>query len=351
MNRLFLLFAMPIAMLSSVQSKAQKVIAVQNTNRTLLYDKLDSAITYAQNGDTIYLPGGSFNLTIPINKRLHIVGVGHNPDSTTATGRTIINGRIILESGADNGSVTGSYLTAGSVYGGLIDFNSDINGYSITRCYVATGISNGSGKNVRNIIIRENVIGGHDICSFCSNWYSILLSSPNHLITNNILLAKVDVNNSTLQNNVFLFYAPLAFYPYPLSGSDCIVENNIFAASGNPIQNSIFRNNVNGGINGVGGIGNQGSGNYLTGESLNSVFVNYNSSTGWDYNSDFHLAPGSPYAGKGTDGKDIGIYGGAFPWKDGSIPFNPHIAAKKIDAINDANGNIRVQIKVAAQPN
>ena len=119
------------------------------------------------------------------------------------------------------------------------------------------------------------------------------------------------------------------FSPYSLYSSNCTVENNIFKSFSNSANsNCIFRNNVNGGVNGTDGQGNQGSGNYFDNLPLDSVFVNYNSSFGLNYSSNFQLRSNSPYLVAGTDGTDIGIYGGPFPWKEGSIPFNPHLSVK-----------------------
>lgn len=341
------LFQMIIILIFSYfNTSAQQLIVVQSGSNNLFYNNLDTAIKYSRNGDTIYLPGGSFSLSTGIDKRLTIVGVGHNPNSTMATDRTIINGRLTINTGADNGSVTGVYFSPTYAYFNLgqIFFNSNVKGYSISRCHISGGISNGQNTDVQNILIFENVIGS-------GNSFSISLNSPNQYISNNIILSRVHVHNSLLQNNIFLFYNSNVYSPYSLYSSNCTVENNIFYVfSSSENRNSIFRNNINGGVNGVDGNGNQGNTNFAQ-VSIDTIFINYNHSSGWSYSSNFHLRNNSPYHNAGTDATDIGIYGGTFPWKEGSIPFNPHISSKNIDAQNDPNGNIRVRIKVKAQSN
>jgi hypothetical protein len=47
--------------------------------------------------------------------------------------------------------------------------------------------------------------------------------------------------------------------------------------------------------------------------------------------------------------KRVGIYGGAFPWKEGSIPNTPHVTNKNIGHTTNSNGTLPVNIKVAAQ--
>lgn len=94
---------------------------------------------------------------------------------------------------------------------------------------------------------------------------------------------------------------------------------------------------------------NQGSGNFITNQiPLSSIFVNYSTSNGI-YTNNFHLVPGSPFANAGRDGTDIGIYGGTFPWKEGSVPFNPHFQTFIVGPTTNSTGNLPVNIKVAAQ--
>lgn len=69
----------------------------------------------------------------------------------------------------------------------------------------------------------------------------------------------------------------------------------------------------------------------------------------FSYQYDFNLQIQSPGINAGTDGTDIGIYGGAFPWKEGSIPINPHIQTKTISSTTDPSGNLPVNIKVMTQ--
>jgi hypothetical protein len=61
---------------------AQQLIARQNGGTPHFHTELDDAVNQAVNGDTLYLPGGYFPLTVQIDKELHIVGEGHNPEST-----------------------------------------------------------------------------------------------------------------------------------------------------------------------------------------------------------------------------------------------------------------------------
>ncbi|MBK7853102.1 MAG: hypothetical protein IPJ66_18780 [Bacteroidetes bacterium] len=60
MKKIILILA--ILYLQVLHLNAQNLIAVQNVGQSTFYSNIDSAITYAQAGDTIYFPGGNFNL-------------------------------------------------------------------------------------------------------------------------------------------------------------------------------------------------------------------------------------------------------------------------------------------------
>lgn len=326
-------------------SNSQNLIAVQNGGTPAFYTTLDLAITNAQNGDTIYIPGGGHTVSQAIDKELHLVGTGCNADSTNAVGITITNG-IILKSGADGGSMEGIYaLGLQFGYSDISDY--DVNGYYIQRCYLSGGIvfSNNAGANhSTNISIIETRIGitggGYN------GQNSIYGSMTGLLFMQNCKIFGIitGFTSSTFQNNIF-FFTQQFFNGLALTGTNCSIENNIFFSnhymSG---QNCTFKNNIgiwnNGVYTGSYATNAFGSGNVI--EPWADTFVNPD-------NDDFHLKTTSIGKNGGNDGTDIGIYGGAFPWKEGSVPFNPHFQTVHIAPTTDAAGNLNINIKVAAQ--
>lgn len=308
--------------------KAQNLIAVQNGSEAAFYTSLDSAIVHAQNGDTVYIPGGNFSITVPVEKRLYIIGVGYNIDSTLATGKTQINGELSILLEASNGSLTGVYLS-GSIY---------------------------SVGNISNYLVQRCRIGGLKLSS-SFNW---------SFIENNIQVtfqnSETGASNCFFANNIIDAYS----YTYGESGfTASIFKNNIFTYSAwdygyGPIKatSSIFENNIIFNTKRQGYYDNAGSAFY------NNLFVvadpfywcpgcwGSNNIVGQDpstiFGTNYHLQPTSPGKNAGKDGTDIGIYGGAFPWKAGSVPSNPHIQFENVSGIDNA-GNIHVVVKVAAQ--
>lgn len=320
--------------------KAQNLIAVQGgTKAPKFYTKLPEAIEKAVAGDTVYIPGGSFDGVL-INKRLCLIGAGHNPDSTSATARTLVQS-ITLDPGAAKGSITG--LVVQQLY-----TNGSVNTYTISRCNVFSLYLDRSYTGLANFTINENIIS------------HLAVGGTNHLITNNIFIVQVGTSNnspinfSTIKNNIFLLGAT-PNYIYPLYASNCNIENNIFeVGAGTPyVSSSTLFNNFNGGVNGSTG-DNQGSGNILTTTPLKSIFVSYDPtkiSGDGIYKANFAIRSTSSLKNAGRDGTDMGIYGGIFPWKAGSIPFNPHFQNIQVAPKTDANGNLSVHITVKAQDN
>jgi len=120
-----------LAFLFITISFSQSLIAVQNGNTPSFYEDANVAFDNAIEGDTLYFPGGSFNLNRVIDKTLHIVGVGHNPYITTSTGSTIfssINDGVpqLIYSTGGSGTVTGIVFTANNLAYGNIRVDADI---------------------------------------------------------------------------------------------------------------------------------------------------------------------------------------------------------------------------------
>jgi hypothetical protein len=67
----------------------------------------------------------------------------------------------------------------------------------------------------------------------------------------------------------------------------------------------------------------------------------------FSYDADYHLKLPANFLG--TTGNQVGIYGGLYPAKEGSVPANPHISSKNIGSTVDQQGKLNVQIKAVAQ--
>jgi hypothetical protein len=290
-----------------------------------------NAYAAAQNGDTLYLSGGTFAAPAAFDKQLMVFGAGHFVDSTLATGKTFINGNVTLSENADLFYIEGVEITGGFTF---ID-NQSVNNVVVKRCKI-NGLFNVQGALSTpslNLALLENVFvnalylnnAQNAMVSNCIIQLNIAWSQGN-IISNNIILfpsaySLHDCHNNQINNNIFLGSAIS-------QGTGNIYNNNLFV-SASPAYGTtatVF--------------------NSYTGIVQSSIFVNQTGNV-FDYSHDYHLQ--NPLTYTGTNNTQIGLYGGIFPIKEGAVPLNPHIQVKNIAPTTDANGNLLIQIQVGAQ--
>jgi hypothetical protein len=150
--------------------------------------------------------------------------------------------------------------------------------------------------------------------------------------------SSISFRNGRLLNNVFTSTASNSFTVVGASYDNdqtAILTNNVFAGGSLAVSSHFdFVQTTNNLFNVV----------------PTSVFATYTTPLTSPQN-DLHLLTNSPASSFGIGGTDCGIYGGANPWKEGSLPPNPHIQAKAIGNVTNAQGELPVTIRVAAQGN
>ena len=184
-------------------SKAQNVIAVQNGSSVNFFTNLDSAFNACQNGDTVYIPGGSYNHSVQIQKRIHIIGAGALIDSNVATGNTILTNILYFLGGSSWSSIEGLSLVSPLYFGTSTNTNA-ITNFSISRCYLQSGVtmySPCSSFSIRQNIIAKN--GNNNNFSFLTYASPAIAYSS---IDNNIILGFIPGSNNFFSNNIFLQY-------------------------------------------------------------------------------------------------------------------------------------------------
>jgi hypothetical protein len=323
---------------------AQAPIILQDGENTYISSSIDSVMAHAVDGASVYLPGGNVILTKAwlIHKKLHIFGAGHYPDSSAATSQTLISGNIIrFVPGSSGSSLTGFYFNNDIYFGesptDVIQFV-DVSRCNLNSVYLGHQ-SSAHGSLSTNIRFAENVIRGRITGSeaqYC-------------LFENNIIDGQLIsfVQNASFFNNIFNY--SYSYSDVFANSSGLIVNNNIFTRdypglSASQINNNIF--NVN--ISGAPGGDNIGDGN-IGSQSPAVTFINADG-INFKYSDDYRLKEDSPGIAGGTDGKDIGIYGGVNPYKTSAVPSNPHIRMVNI-AKETKNGVLHVEITAAAQEN
>ena len=335
------LFTLIVAIATAITVNAQKVAL--HSNGTVQHFEGASAFINAYDasasGDTIYLPGGSFNPPAEFAKMLSIIGAGHYADSSVVTAKTFINGNIVLREDADyclfeGVHITGTFSTANneavdyltvksSSIDGNISFQGDLSNPSKNISFIRCVVRHCNLGNAQNVYFANSIISNGSLTKSSGNLFenNIILRSPSHST-----FVFVDGGNNTIKNNVIKTFD---YTSHISNGTGNTYYNNLFVSSG-PLL----------GANAV------ASGNYL-GVEPDGIFVNQTGVT-FNYSHDYHLK--QPEVWTGTDNTQIGIYGGTFPYKEGAIPSNPHFQEENI-APTATGGQLNVQIKAAAQDN
>ena len=303
-------------------------------------DGFQQAYAEAVDGDTIYLPGGSFNPPTRIEKRLVIYGAGHYPSATAATSKTVINGTLTLDEGADNLRLEGLYVSGG------LTVNSDrsVNQVTIQRCFFTQRIHfyGSSGTNVcRNFTFKG--------CVFSLELYSDNLEQS--AVYNSFLGGQIRNSTGNLFSNNIVFYSTPSNYNSGVfaGGEQNIIENNIFRLNTSRFihnsSNNTFTNNVFHASSPYYGTGAQVY-NSWTDVDFSSLFE-FQEGAVFSYDHDYTLRDSGAYTG--TDETQVGIYGGVFPYKENAVPVIPHIISRSVSPRTDSDGNLSIEITVEAQ--
>lgn len=317
----FFSFFMSLALICYAQD-----IAVQAPNNTTtIYNDLNKAITNAPAGSTVFLPSGILPIsdTVKIQKKLIIIGVGHRLD--TEGGNTTIGGNIQFLKGADGSCLMGCYLT-GNVT--IANADGNVDNFLMRYCNI-NSLQVGNDKCFGIIInqnyLRESINGGKSSIQFTNN-----ISGSISYIYGGIL-----DHNLIHHSNLY----PGDPFPFTLLGIvNTLIKNNIIMDNGNVwtglnAGNCIISNNM---LTIVWGD------NSVIVTDWNEIFAKYD--LGVNPLCDYHLK-GTLGKNAGTDGTDIGIYGGT-GFSDTGLPPYPQIIIKNVPAQTDENGNLKIQVKI-----
>ena len=315
-------------------------IVVQGTGAPQVFTDITTAVAAAQAGDHVYLSGGSFiGAVLVVDKTLHFVGAGMNPDSTGATGTTTLGVQLRITTAASNSSFTGITMGGDVQYGVLTNgSDDDPTNMVFQRCqFIAQFAVSATNSNTSSSsVFDECIFRSSLLCTSnggTSNTITRCIFSGIGATTNN--LGNLIVSNS-------LFFQAGGSTPGTGLYENCVFAFDITSPGISTANNCIFTN---------AGLppGATGSGNIFS-QTANTIFVNELNNT-YEFSDDLHLAVGSPGANSGTDGNDIGLYGSLSPYKPGAVPVNPHYRVANVANATDGSGNLPVSITVVAQPN
>jgi hypothetical protein len=278
---------------------------------------------------------------LTVTKRLVIVGAGFAPNNSSAQPTNVANILLSRNGGANASGSTIMGLLSGQISPEGLSLACDNITLLRNRFFnstIALTLNNSSsGTYSKGWVIVNNIFEGR-----VDGGASISSASPtNILFANNIFIGQSinGFNSATvvIDHNLFLGTGASGV----LGGSlyNVVVSNNIFSRSSGFVFNvssasvvyNTFNNNLsnlttiatpsfynpsNNFANFVASVGgsNTGSGNII---GQNPLFVLNANPDAYSTLDNYRLQAGSPGKNAGTDGTDIGIYGGSYPFPSG----------------------------------
>ncbi|HQW86962.1 MAG TPA: hypothetical protein PLH93_07250 [Flavobacteriales bacterium] len=354
------LSTLALALGLSAAANAQGVITRQLNGQSFFYyaGELQQVFDHAEASigrDTIILAGGQYITTTDLNIRTPIVlmGSGVFPDSVTAYGgRTTISGsgyrNVNIMEDADGTELHGiAFVGSIGVRLGTSVPTSDVDNVLISRCEItALTIGSGSfGSLANNALVEQCIITG------------LNLNQSTDPVIRNCVIGSMDGGIATSDAQI----EQCMFFNFGLNSNigneytNCIFirnQSNAFAANE---TDAIFRNNLFVGQSGfsfsIGGTATDAGGNVSDNplNTVNGAFPQLSSTSYTTFAHGDNYTPATQWLTAGLGGTQVGIYGGARPWKDGLSPFNPHWI-ELIAPSTTVNGTLQgVQIKASAQ--
>lgn len=342
--------------MAGLQAHAQQPrIVVQHAGTAQVYTDLVEAITSAENNADIYLSGGTFLAPdgFALDKTLHFIGAGVHTDSTAATGATLLStsssGYFRLTTGANGSSFTGVQFntpTSNTCFGlGTGAGDQNVVSVEFLRCVfwqrVALGaVDPAASSSAFTECIFHDILYGYDATASFTRCIFDYQAGTGAEITG------FGTGGLTMLNCVCLGTR------IGNSGGS-FVSNSVFTRTSAPFWQSNGMTMTNNLLVSDALVSNM-SGFTESGNLINvpaaTIFMS-EADTDYQFSDDLHLQSTCPGAGAGTDGTDMGIYGTSTPYKEGAMPQTPYYRKVGIVPGTDANGNVRVNVRVAAQAN
>lgn len=302
---------------------------------------LRSAHAAAVHGDVITLSSGSFTAT-NITKAVTLRGAGMEYDSISVTEPTIISGDFSIQIASDS-TLQNNNLVMEGIYhnaAGVIKVIGSLKNPQFVKCrlYDIRCSSIGTAgymfyANFINCVIADEVYFFSSGSATFVNCYLNNLTQNNsnssHEFQNCVVKDDNFFNvNNTVFRNCFLYAASTGYYNLPTSS---------------PAYNCVgYTDSTTGGI-----FTNQSNTTNTKVSSLSDVFKTWTGSSLANFKAErLELTDAAKTKYLGSDGTQIGIYGGSIPFDP--RPSNPQITKLNVASKSTADGKLSVDIEVKA---
>lgn len=321
-----------VAFSATIIAMAQNIAVVNPSNSTSIYQTLDEAITNAEDGSIIYIPGGGFKVTdnAKIDKRLTIMGVSHRGDTDNVDGATIISGNLNFIAGSSKSAVIGVYVS------GNVNVTDSVAGFTMRYCNVNSiqvKSSKSDGMVVNQCYVRNNSKFGNCNVKLSNSIVHSIQNVNGGIIDHNIFTSNIDLDpNSSYNNPLYVLYdvkSSSITYNFLLNPG-----NNTHSGEGTYKDHNCA------------GTKSWGDNPLTLPEKTNWEAV-FKAHKGVTIASDYHLSD-TWAASKDPDLTGIGIYGGT-GFSDEAVAPIPRIVSKKVAEKTDALGNLEIEVTVKAQ--
>lgn len=322
----FLLTVLAMGCMVAVHAQNELVTAVLQTgDQVSVYNGVNafiSAYNEATDGSTITLSNGTFSTPGTIRKSVNVFGSGFETIAEEGVLTTIISGDLKYASGSDETSLHDVKLEGVYVNGGLSV--AQTSNMIVSKCGMngfAVGGNNLKGVSVRQCYIN-GAINGSAFVAGLDFQNCFIRSKMNYLNDDAMLL----FNHCIIQSDQDYSHAK-ATYMNCIIGAGYRVNIN----SGSTVKHCIMEIGENG--------GNINEGNWPS-TSMSTLFTD---ATNLYYGADRTFTLAQPELYVGTDGTEVGIRGGSYPWN--KVPTSPVVKNLELE-VNGATLNVTFDAQV-----
>lgn len=331
----------------AISANAAVFVVDNGTLSGTKYKQVDAAIADANKGDTIYITGSATTYnSFTLDKRLVIIGAGYKASGTQYNWPTTVGDITFSDSYTATGS-TIKGIKCGYIFARTNGVLS--NNVTIERMYIASDLSIGGD----NWIVKNNIIGSISVFG-TYNGYNRM--NNNVTISNNIITTSGSIRYSDkpsviITNNIFFPGFYMGNVSYAVVANNIMINPGIsnFSGGQNTYNKNLLVYSAETDYKTFPPAGNTGGDNQNT---VDAIFTQKIPIASISSPTDYTWMLKSTAVGKnwGTDGTDVGIYGGSYPMPNlnGVINIPQIVSFNILNSVIPANGTLNIELKAKA---